>query len=164
MKKDDNTIKKEFIEISYAIEKIDNILVSDENLESYLSTIENNKFVVPHDLENRVKQKVLQKIPDKKGNVITLETEPVLQTHYQDKKQEPKRKQMRMLDIVKIAACAVFAVLIWEVAMFSPSRNEGENTKAKSQKNHEILANINQATRSVSEFLMKPINLERREK
>lgn len=164
MKKEDNTLKKEFIEISYAVEKIDNILASDENLESYLSTIENNKFAVPHDLENRLKQKILHLVPEKKGNVISLDTEPIIQSHHQDRKQEPKRKQMRMFDIVKIAACAVFAVLIWEVAMLSPSRNEEDNTKAKSQKNHEILANINQATRSVSEFLMKPINLERREK
>lgn len=159
MKKDNNTIKKELIEISYEIEKIDNILASDDNLESYLSTIDNNKLTVPHDFEDRLKQRLFKQLPNEKEKMIPLEDNTL-----QDKEQKPKRKQMRMLDIVKIAACAVFAVLIWEVAMFSPTKNEGETTKAKSQKNHEILANINQATRSVSEFLMKPINLERREK
>ncbi len=175
-------LKKEKLEVDYNIKKIENILDCQENLERYIDIIENDKLDTPIVVED-LNKKILERITNEKKEGINLnqydkkdiknqeESEEKLQYIKREKtiknndieEQFIKRIKYKFTNVLKIAACTIFALMIWEAAPTT-------NTYAK--KTPEIVTeqkekNINNDTkfrRKVNDFFMSPIKIERREK
>lgn len=119
------------------IKKIDNLLKNDELLEKYITNISNSDFDIPSDLTENILKK------------INKEEAKILQKAY----------KFNYFDILKIAICTLFALIIWQNCSTKTVIYASSN-----EKKEEIYTNIDSAMQSINNFFMKPVNIERREK
>lgn len=159
----ENKMRKEELELEYKINKIDNFLNGSANLELYIESIENSNIDVPSDIEDRILSKLkIKKTEHKKETEIKQFKSEIINITDKNKKEKIGKKH-KYFDILKIAACTVFALFIWEV-VFSKQEMYASNKDMKLDKNQEkVYERIENVTNKVSEFMMKPGTFERRD-
>lgn len=121
--------------IDNKLDRIDKLLNNDNLFEEYINKIENSNFEIPIDLE----KKILCGIYSKSNNV---------------------KKTNRFFDILKIVACTVVALCIWNSTLTS---NTSYATN-KSIKRSEFYTKFDSVIENISNFFMTPITIERGEK
>lgn len=121
--------------IDNKLNRIDKLLNNDNLFEEYINKIENSNFEIPIDLE----KKILCGIYSKSNNV---------------------KKTNRFFDILKIVACTVVALCIWNSTLTS---NTSYATN-KSIKRSEFYTKFDSVIENISNFFMTPITIERGEK
>lgn len=179
-------LKKEKIELDYNIKKIDNILDCEENLERYIELIENDKFTAPSGLNTKILEKIsnvkyesnkidnaenkdekIVKLSDINKNAIkTNEIECQEFKNTKNSNEEDKfikRIKYKFTDILKIAACTVFALMIWEVTPANTTYAKKTADVVTEQNDKDVKSEFN-LKRKVNDFFMSPIKIERREK
>ncbi len=112
------------------IKRIDEILNDDEVFEKYICQMENSNLDIPETLN----KKILEKVKGRKKNIY--------------------------LDIVKVAACTILAISIWNMTS-SANISYATNTGIKESA---IYTKFDQFMSDVNNFFMKPIRFERGEK
>ena len=121
-------------------EKLNQIqaLLEDESLlQKYIGTLESSNSEIPRGLNHRMINNIKYSSQHKK-----------------------KRSKNRMIGVLKIVACTVFAIFIWSSVL---SSNISYAT-TKNVKRTEFYEKFDQIFQNVSDFFMKPIVLEGREK
>lgn len=112
------------------LEKIENLLNDDLELEKYINSLENTNFVIPKDLNKNIK------------NTIKI------------------KKKIHYLDICKIAACLIFALLICR----TDSIKNDILSNYKYEKKYELKdSDFKQKLSDLCSFLKTPLNLEKEE-
>lgn len=185
-------LKKEKIEVDYNVKKIENIIENNENLEEYILIIESNKQDTPNKLTSKILNrindvkvtdvKVNEKIKDETKNakenkkienielsnnyeIINLKAKNSSKLQNEDK--VIKRLERKFIDIIKIAACTVFALLIWEITPRNVTYAQNNINVEKIDKVEESKTETikgKKINRKVSDFFMSPINIERGDK
>lgn len=166
-------LKKEKLELEYDIKKIDNILDGNENLERYIELVENDKLEVPSGLNTKILEKI-NDIQYKNGdidikndtNIVKLQLDKKENDNIKDSKQKDKfikRIKYKFTDILKIAACTVFALMIWEITPANTTYAKKTSEVVTEQKEKDVKNDFN-LKRKVNDFFMSPIKFERREK
>lgn len=156
---DYNKIKKEKLELNYKIKKIDNILDSSENMEDYINIIENSKFDTPENLSDVIKKKLnLNDEKEEKQNIIRFENTNKNKNKNKDNIGKEKLN-IKFFDKVKIAACTLCAVAIFEITMSGNMPTYAN--KDKNISNIEIYTKIDSIVKNVSDFFTTPIIFER---
>lgn len=124
------------------IEIINTILDDSNSLELYIEDIEKSNIKSPAGL----KKDILQYInTNNKSNV-----------------KNSNAKIVKPLDILKIAACTILSLLLWQ-AMPLTTENINSKTNIKSEKPIYFLLNTNDFYKKINQFMFKPIEIERRE-
>ena len=118
------------------LELIEDILNNDEALNTYISEIEKENIKTPKDL---------------KDNVLNYISNSSIQ-----------KKKVKLLDILKIAACTILSVFLWEMLPMDNSNNLMISEDVP-QENIESV-DTTDFFKELSNFMFKPINFERREK
>lgn len=118
------------------IDEIDKLLNDDSLLTDYINMIENSNLEIPVGLENRILNGV---------NIKSIN--------------KPMREN-KFVGILKIVACTVVALCIWN---FSVPSNISYATN-KNIKRSEFYTKFDSVMEDVSAFFMTPIKLERGEK
>ena len=117
------------------IELIDRLLEDDEMLDKYINNLEHNTQSIPYNLN----KKILTSINDKKIN-------------------NKKSSNNMFFDILKVAACTTFVLILWQFVFSNPTTYATTNTDIKES---EVYENIDNIIKKVSEFLKSPLNFER---
>lgn len=170
-------LKKEKLELDYKINKIDNILDCEENLNRYIETIENSKLDTPPNLNSKILEKLdILKSEQKntnecdKENIKFKKEENKEQKIYENVSEKNKendkliiRLKYKFVDIVKIVACTVFALMIWEITPMDTTYAKKTNINETKQQQVENRNKID-IQRKVNDFFMSPIKIERRDK
>lgn len=131
-------------DIKLKLNEIDNLLANEENLDRYLNEFESDELQISSDLNNKILNKLNK---EKEGKTKILH----------------KSHKVTYLDILKIAACTIFALIIWQTSSTRSVAYAGSNTNVKKD---DIYNKIDGFMQNVNEFFMKPmdINFERRDK
>lgn len=161
---DENKKRKIELNLDYKIKKIDNLLNGNTNLELYIESIENSNISVPSDMEDKIFEKLNIKKKDKKeqGKVIKLEEK--ITNKNENIPKESKASKSKYFDILKIAACTVFALILWEF-VFSKQAMYASDKDFKPDRNADkVYEKIEDVTDKISEIMMKPLDFERRDK
>lgn len=119
------------------LNQIEALLEDESLLQKYIGTLESSNSEIPHGLNHRIINNINYSSQHKK-----------------------KRSKGRMIGILKIVACTVFAIFIWSSIL---SSNISYAT-TKNVKRTEFYEKFDQIFQNVSDFFMKPIVLEGREK
>lgn len=162
---DENKKRKIELNLDYKIKKIDNLLNGSANLEFYVESIENSNISVPSDMEEKILERLnIDKNNNiKKKNIISLKEETSKRKSI-SKEENDKVKSNKYFDILKIAACTVFALVIWEF-IFSKQPTYATDKNIKPDSNTvKMYEKIETVTDKISEFMMKPVSFERRDK
>lgn len=126
--------------INKKIDKIDSMLLDIELFDKYINDMELMKCDVPEDLDN----KILKKIRFKKINNEETTVKKINKFYFKD--------------IIKIAACTVFAIMMWQFVLSKPTAYAGnENMNVKK---NEIYNTIDEKMKMVNEFFMKPVSVK----
>lgn len=123
--------------INSKIEEIDKLLNDTSLLSSYIEDIENINIELPPDLEDSLINRF--------NNSKNINKNVFLENS---------------IKIFKIAACTIFALVIWNVSLSKPIVTEETDKDTSVQ----IQSNIDNTFKSVSEFLLTPIKIERNDK
>lgn len=118
------------------INRIDRLLNNDSLLNEYIDKIENSNFEIPEGLDKRVL------------NIIYTQDKKII------------KKSNRFVEILKIVACTVVALCIWNSTLTS---NTSYATN-KSIKRSEFYTKFDSVMEDISNFFMTPIIFERGEK
>lgn len=163
-------LKKEKIEVDYEIKKIENIIANNENFEEYILLIENSKQDTPENLANKILDKIdIKKISEETEASINIKDSDVkiTATNSENNKNDIKvikRLEHKFIDMLKIAACTVFALLIWEITptntTYAKDDIKVENIE-QANKNTDNSKNKSQISRKINDFFMSSINIER---
>lgn len=171
-------LKKEKLELDYKINKINNILDCEENLNRYIETIESNKLETPTTLNDKIleglnniqlKESINEKIKNKEIDCKKeIKEESKKQKSIAQKNENINdrlivRLKYKFVDIVKIAACTVFALMIWEITPTNITYAKKSNIDTTNQENIDDNNKID-IQRKVNDFFMSPIKIERRDK
>lgn len=118
------------------LKKIEMLLENENLFEQYVCEIENSELEVPYDLNQNIKSKLDAKIL------------------------QPKSKNKKYFDILRLVACSVFAIMMWEMVLSKPV------TYGNSQKIEKtsFMDAVDNAIMTVNNYLLQPKTLERREK
>lgn len=117
------------------INKIDKLLKDNNYFNDYIEDIENKQIDVPLNIEYNLKQKITNENPNNK---------------------------YKFYDILKIAACTILALMLWQITF--PSFVSYANVSDKDCNNREIYNEIDSTMIKFSEFFNNPINFERGDK
>ncbi len=169
-------LRKEKLELDYKVNKINNILDCEENLSRYIETIENNKLDTPTTLNDKILKKLNDVQSNKKADIkIKNKEKGFVEEIKEEKNIEQKnensedklviRLKYKFVNIVKIAACTIFALMIWEITPTNTTYAKKTNTYNTNQeqvdKDNKNKVDIQ---RKVNDFFMSPIKIERRDK
>ena len=75
-------------------------------------------------------------------------------------KQNSKVKKFKPIDILKIAACTILSVLLWQAMSLPPESVMSQNEESKTY----FTINTNDFYRKINQFMFKQINIERGDK
>lgn len=118
------------------IDEIDKLLNDDSLLNEYINKIDDSNLDIPSGLENRI----LNGVYVKSTNSL--------------------KKQNKFVDILKIVACTVVAICIWNLCL---SSNISYATN-KNIKRSEFYIKFDSVIGDINTFFMTPIKFERGEK
>lgn len=136
--------------------EIDEILASDTELEQYMNKIENTDTYVPSSLQHRILNGIAyashgNMLPkEKKENI--KEKEPV-----SEEGKVTSKPKVTKFDILKIAACTLFALIMWETTLSKPVSYASSNENIKK---NEFYEKFDQTMKSISDFCMTRVHLE----
>lgn len=123
--------------INDKIKLIDELLKDDMKLEEYISEVNSKNIRTPADLNG----KIYNSIKDNGNNI--------------------KKKDGKIFNLIKIAACAIFAITVWKIALDNP---KSYNSYRDSQKLYNTKENIQGMMNNFSDMLMKPSDIKGGEK
>lgn len=161
---DENKKRKIELNLDYKIKKIENLLNGNTNLELYIESIENSNISVPSDMEEKIFEKLNIKKNDKKEQSKVVKLEEKITNKNENIPKESKASKSKYFDILKIAACTVFALILWEF-VFSKQAMYASGKDFKPDKSTDkVYEKIEAVTDKISEIMMKPLDFERRDK
>lgn len=120
--------------IDEKIKLIDSLLEDDSKLDKYINSIEDKNIDTPKDLNENIRKLVIKKI---------------------------NRKSKKLFEILQIAACTVFALVLWEIVSLNPESNR---TYQSRQKLYNAKEQIQGVVNNFSDLLMKPSDFKGGEK
>ena len=122
---------------------INTILNDDKAFNTYINSIEKDIDIkTPNNLENNI----LNYIKNNKSQNI--------------EKQNSKVKKFKPIDILKIAACTILSVLLWQAMSLPPESVMSQNEEPQTY----FTINTNDFYRKINQFMFKQINIERGDK
>jgi len=127
------------MKIDKKIELIDTLLNNNIELDKYIQNIENSELETPVNLECSINEYILNNV-NKKDTIKT-------------------NKTMKFRDIIKIAACTVLSLLIWYGYV-----NIDTSTTTSNTKDHQFIGKMQSYSNKLNGFMLKTINIERRDK
>ena len=131
------------VEKSEQLDIINTILNDDKAFNTYINSIEKDIDIkTPDNLENNI----LNYIKNNKSQNI--------------EKQNSKVKKFKPIDILKIAACTILSVLLWQAMSLPPESVMSQNEESKTY----FTINTNDFYRKINQFMFKQINIERGDK
>ncbi|MBO5477919.1 MAG: hypothetical protein J6A15_09240 [Clostridia bacterium] len=116
------------------IEIIDTILNNSDAFDTYIQSIEKENIKTPISLQDKI--------------LSSISKEP------------KKKKNLKFVDILKIAACTILSVLLWNSMNKIPLTPKEETNEDKSY----MLINTSDLSKKINQFMFKPIEIERGEK
>ena len=130
------------VEKNEELDIINTILNDDKAFNTYMNGIEKDIDIkTPDNLENNI----LNYIKNNKSQNI--------------EKQNSKVKKFKPIDILKIAACTILSVLLWQAMSLPPESVMAQNEEPKTY----FTINTNDFYRKINQFMFKQINIERGE-
>ncbi len=120
------------------LDVIDELLNDEAKLEKYINDVENLNIVPPNKLEQNIKNK------------LGLENS--------NKQNKTKVYRYSFKDILKIVACTVFAIIMWQFVFAKPIAYATENDIKV--KRNEIYDKIDETMEGIKDFFMQPILLK----
>ena len=131
------------VEKNEQLDIINTILNDDKAFNTYINSIEKDIDIkTPDNLENNI----LNYIKNNKSQNI--------------EKQNSKVKKFKPIDILKIAACTILSVLLWQAMSLPPEIVMSQNEESKTY----FTINTNDFYRKINQFMFKQINIERGDK
>lgn len=132
------------------IEIIDTLLTNDDAFNVYIKDIEQDNEKTPINLEDNILRYIQT---NTKENI---------------KKKDNTSKKYKFVDILKIAACTILSVLLWQAMAIEPPNNlEHEIPKSGNIEQEDNLStsimDINDIYMKINNFMLNPINFERRD-
>lgn len=116
------------------IELIDTILNNSDAFDTYIQSIEKENIQTPLDVQSKILNSIKQK--------------------------PQQKKNLKFIDILKIAACTILSVLLWNSMNKIPLTANKETNKDKPY----MLINTSDLSNKINQFMFKPIEIERGEK
>ena len=131
------------VEKNEQLDIINTILNDDKAFNTYINSIEKDIDIkTPDNLENNI----LNYIKNNKSQNI--------------EKQNSKVKKFKPIDILKIAACTILSVLLWQAMSLPPESVMSQNKEPQTY----FTINTNDFYRKINQFMFKQINIERGDK
>lgn len=118
------------------IEIIDTILNNSDAFDTYIQSIEKENIKTPINLQDKI--------------LSSISKEP------------KKKKNLKFVDILKIAACTILSVLLWNSMNKIPLPINKDDVKEESKPY--MLINTSDFSKKINQFMFKPIEIERGEK
>lgn len=116
------------------IEIIDTILNNSDAFDAYIQSIENSNIKTPINLQDKILSSIA--------------------------KEPKKKKNLKFVDILKIAACTILSILLWNSMNKIPIQIDKDANENKPY----MLINTSDISQKINQFMFKPIELERGEK
>lgn len=147
-------IQKEKCENS--LKKVEVLLRSDTQIQQYIEGIEQDELSVPTGLENRILQGI--QYHENKEIKSTTKKEPKEEKNQRKKKENIKirRKKYTKYDVLKIAACTVFALIVWETSLSKPVSYASNTSYVKK---HQFYEQLDKTIKGISDFCMTRVHL-----
>lgn len=114
------------------IERIEKILSNENFFNEYIKEIENKDIKIPDNLESDIYNK-LSKEKNIKVNI----------------------HKFNFIDIIKIAACTILSVILWQFTLFSSSVYASKISERKEKRN-EVYIKMENVIENMSNFLLEP--------
>ena len=131
------------VEKNEQLDIVNTILNDDKAFNTYINSIEKDIDIkTPDNLENNI----LNYIKNNKSQNI--------------EKQNSKVKKFKPIDILKIAACTILSVLLWQAMSLPPESVMSQNEEPQTY----FTINTNDFYRKINQFMFKQINIERGDK
>lgn len=131
------------VEKNEQLDIINTLLNDDKAFNTYINSIEKDIDIkTPDNLENNI----LNYIKNNKSQNI--------------EKQNSKVKKFKPIDILKIAACTILSVLLWQAMSLPPESVMSQNEEPQTY----FTINTNDFYRKINQFMFKQINIERGDK
>ena len=131
------------VEKNEQLDIINTILNDDKAFNTYINLKEKDIDIkTPDNLENNI----LNYIKNNKSQNI--------------EKQNSKVKKFKPIDILKIAACTILSVLLWQAMSLPPESVMSQNEEPQTY----FTINTNDFYRKINQFMFKQINIERGDK
>ncbi len=127
------------------IEQIENLLNCNTELEKYIKDIESSNIDIPNNLENILLEKF-----------SNIETPPKIKKINTIKENTVK--------ILKIAACTMFALIMWNYITLSPIKIEHTQNHTIQTPQTENETYFKDKLQLAGNFLLTPINFERNDR
>lgn len=119
------------------IELINKLLKDDMKFNEYISGIDSKDIKVPTNLNTKI------------------------YSYIRNSDNHINKKDSKFFNILKIAACAIFAIIVWKVSL---DNLELENSYKYSKNIYDTKENIHAVMNSFSDILMKPSDIKGGEK
>lgn len=116
------------------IELIDTILNNSDAFNTYIQSIEKDTIQTPSELQSKILNSIKQK--------------------------PQQKKNLKFIDILKIAACTILSVLLWNSMNKIPLTPKEETNEDRPY----MLINTSDLSKKINQFMFKPIEIERGEK
>lgn len=124
------------------LDLIDTILNDENALDIYIKDIEQENIKTP----NKLKNNILNYITSKQNNV--------------------QKKKVKMVDILKIAACTILSILLWEAIPMDSMDNMNlfdKEVNAECSQDESLFLDASNLYKELNLFMLKPLNHEGRE-
>ena len=124
------------------LDLIDTILNDENVLDIYIKDIEQENIKTP----NKLKNNILNYITSKQNNV--------------------QKKKVKMVDILKIAACTILSILLWEAIPMDSMDNMNlfdKEVNAECPQDESLFLDASNLYKELNLFMLKPLNHEGRE-
>lgn len=124
------------------LDLIDTILNDENALDIYIKDIEQENIKTP----NKLKNNILNYITSKQNNV--------------------QKKKVKMVDILKIAACTILSILLWEAIPMDSMDNMNlfdKEVNAECPQDESLFLDASNLYKELNLFMLKPLNHEGRE-
>lgn len=131
-------------EIEDKLKKLDLLLENDLNMTNYIQEVEEQNIEVSSNLNS----KILEKIKEKQL--------------FEDKKINKFKPKINYFNILKIVACTMFSIILWETVLSKNVSYASVDVKPEKQINS-FYSKIDEKVKVISEFFLGPINIEGRE-
>lgn len=159
------------LDIKARIKEIDELLLNENLYNSYIEKVEKKDIVLPDGLEKRIIIKIEEEAKKVKKKTKSFKEVKITGAKEDKKglKDEENKKYFKvysnkekLYDILKIAACTMFAVGIWKFApTFSNFNNLSNNENVEvAEKSESRIFKIAEKIDETSRFLISPMEIK----